>query len=75
MDRIWSRHRPKAVIKPGPGIIVKIVIMPGIEKSPDLNRTRYGHRRNIVIKPGPGRIVKIAILPGIDETLDLNRIG
>ena len=37
MDRKWFRHRQKAVIKPGPGIIVKTAIMPGIDESLDLD--------------------------------------
>ena len=60
LDRIWSRHRQKAVIKPGPGIIVKAAIMPVIDESLDLDRIWSRHRRKHVIKLGPGMIVKIS---------------
>ena len=37
LDRIWSRHRQKTVIKPDSGIIVKTAIMPGVDISLDLD--------------------------------------
>ena len=48
LDRIWSRYRRKAVIKPDPGIIVKTAIMPEIDESSNLVRIWSRHRRKAV---------------------------
>ena len=44
LDRMWSWHRQKAIIKPSPGNIVKTAIMPEIDENLDLDRIWFRHR-------------------------------
>ena len=67
-------HLQSIIMKPGPGKIVEIAILPGIYKSLGFNRNRSRHHLMFIKMPGPGNIIKPAILPGVDESLDLKRI-